>query len=159
MNFRKKRRKPNNDVEDMDITSLLDILVILLVFLLKSFNDSDLTVDLVNELALPYSLSRVGANTGLILQVNKKGNVFINADVIGNMSNPNTFNKIRASLNKEYKEKMQLALKGKKPSKDATQLINFVFDKGLKYASINKIMDVTSETGFGKYKLIIQGEE
>ncbi|MGH1469517.1 MAG: hypothetical protein ACRBBP_11715, partial [Bdellovibrionales bacterium] len=67
MNFKRKKKR-NYEVEDIDITSLLDILVILLVFLLKSFNDSDLTLDLVNELALPYSMSRGAANNGVILQ-------------------------------------------------------------------------------------------
>ena len=40
----RKKRLASTEVEDVDITSLLDILVILLVFLLTSFNDSELSV-------------------------------------------------------------------------------------------------------------------
>ena len=92
----RKKRKQNNDAEELDITALLDILVILLVFLLKSFNDSDLTVDLVNELSLPYSMSRTAGHHGVILQVNKKGNVFI-------------------SLSDARKNKLKLKFNPKKP--------------------------------------------
>ena len=146
------------DVEEVDITSLLDILVILLVFLLKSFNDAELTVDLVNELALPYSNSRMATNGGVILQVNAKRNIFVNVDVIGNMNNPNTFPKVRSKLSEIYKEKLaKLESKGEKVKKD--QLINFVFDRSLKFKDIDKIMNVTSDVGYSKYKLIIQAEE
>lgn len=153
MKFRNKKRNKNLEVEEFDITSLLDILVILLVFLLKSFNDADLTVDLVNELALPYSISRSATNNGVILQVNGKRNVFINTDIIGNLESLKTVAKVKQLLANEYEERI------KKDKNNKDQLINFVFDKGLSFAEIDKIMNMTSEVGFSKYKLIIQGEE
>ena len=85
-----KRYRRNTDVEDIDITSLLDILVILLVFLLKSFNDSELSVELANELSLPYSLSRVAGHDGTILQVNARKQVFLNSSVIGDIASEKT---------------------------------------------------------------------
>lgn len=157
MNFRKKKKK-NLEVEDIDITSLLDILVILLVFLLKSFNDSDLTVDLVNELALPYSMSRVAANSGVIVQVNKQRNIFVNTDVIGNMENPSTLTKVKVKLEDEHKKRVR-RMRGENPDPEKIKLVNFVFDKGLKYSDINQVIETASDAGYGKYKLIIQGEE
>lgn len=158
MRFRQNKKSRNFEVEEFDITSLLDILVILLVFLLKSFNDAELTVDLVNELALPYSLSRSATNNGVILQVNAKKNIFVNTEVVGNMDSPTTFPKVRELLSKEYKERVA-KLKPEDKEKGKDQLINFVFDKSLKFVDIDKIMNVTSDIGFSKYKLIIQGEE
>lgn len=153
MKFKQQRKKRNVEVEEFDITSLLDILVILLVFLLKSFNDAELTVDLVNELALPYSLSRSATNNGVILQVNNKRNVFLNTQVVGNLNNSNTSKKIMQILSKEYKSLE------KKRGKEKAQLINFVFDKTLKFKEIDQIMNLTSNVGFSKYKLIIQSQE
>ena len=149
---RKKRRQ--SKVEEIDITSLLDILVILLVFLLKSFNDSELSVEIANELSLPYSLSRAAGNSGTILQVNKTQDVYINSEVIGNLNNSEIDSKLVGVLKAEYtrrSEKSNNALKG--------YIINFVFDKELEYKVINRIMSLSSKTGFNKYKLIIQGEE
>lgn len=150
--FRKKRR--HSKVEEIDITSLLDILVILLVFLLKSFNDSELSVEIANELSLPYSLSRAAGNTGTILQVNKAQDVYINSEAIGNLSSLEIDEKLVSFLNKEYERRSEKVTKSKKG-----YIINFVFDKELEYKVINRIMDLSSRTGFNKYKLIIQGEE
>ena len=149
-----KKRKKGVEVEEIDITSLLDILVILLVFLLKSFNDSDLTLDLVNELALPYSLSRAAANNGVIVQVNKKKNVFLNTDVVGNLNDPDTLSNLKALLLKKYSQIKSLQ---KEPKEK--QLINLVFDKGLKYSVVDEVMKVSTDSGFSQYKLIIQGQE
>lgn len=149
-----KKRKKGVEVEEIDITSLLDILVILLVFLLKSFNDSDLTLDLVNELALPYSLSRAAANNGVIVQVNMKKNVFLNTDVVGNLNDPDTLSNLKALLLKKYSQIKSLQ---KEPKEK--QLINLVFDKGLKYSVVDEIMKVSTDSGFSQYKLIIQGKE
>ena len=153
MKIRRKTRK--TEVDDIDITSLLDILVILLVFLLRSFNDSDLTVDIANELAIPFSNSRVGASQGVILQVNAKKNLFINTEVIGNLNDENTVNVLKSKLLDLYKE-----TKVQNPdNKEKQLLINLVFDKGLTYDLVNEIMVTAANSGFGKYKLIIQGEE
>ena len=59
----KKRfgRKRNREAVDVDITSLLDILTILLVFLLKSYNASDLKLDLTKNLEMADSASDAGA--------------------------------------------------------------------------------------------------
>jgi len=139
--------------DELDITSLLDILVILIVFLLKSFNDSDLSIDLVNELSLPYSMSRVGAEDGLIVQVNKKYNVFINNELLGNLKDDGTLSQLKENLLKYYKDR-------KENSKSAGgELVNLVFDQDLQYKEINEIMKVSAASGFGKYKLIIQGVE
>lgn len=154
MRFRKKR-KQNHEIEEFDITSLLDILVILLVFLLKSFNDSDLTLDLVNELALPYSMSRAVTNYGVILQVNKNKDIYVNTEIIGNMSDINTFLKLKTRLKIRFQE---INKDANEPDK-VNRIINFVFDKNLKFADINSIMEYTADSGFDQYKLIIQGEE
>lgn len=158
MKFRQGKKKRNFEVEEFDITSLLDILVILLVFLLKSFNDAELTVDLVNELALPYSLSRSPTHGGVILQVNAKKNIFVNTEVVGNMNNPKTFSKVQQLLKEEYRKRAS-RLKLKEGKKEKEQLINFVFDESLQFVDIDKIMNVTSVVGYSRYKLIIQGEE
>lgn len=157
MKFRNSKKRKNIEIEEMDITSLLDILVILLIFLLTSFNDSDLTLDMAKELVLPYSMSRARTTNGAVLQVNAKRNVFVNKDLIGSLESENTLMKIKNVLSKEYAERMGKLKNETAAKKD--QIINFVFDKKLTFSEIDKIMTATSEVGFSKYKLIIQGDE
>ncbi len=156
MKIRKKRK--SSQVEEIDITSLLDILVILLVFLLRSFNDSELSVDIANELALPYSVSRAGAQHGIILQVNQQKNIFINTDIVGNLNDGETLNTLKSELLKRYKIKKD-QVDSNKQKKEESFLINLIFDRGLTYETINDVMTTAAESGFGKYKLIIQGQE
>lgn len=157
MNFRKNRVKAATEVEEFDITSLLDILVILLVFLLKSFNDSELTLDLVNELALPYSESRIQAENGIIVQVNKRKEIYLNEKKLGTIYGSG-LNQLERSLKKEFKNSnAKLKAKGLKTTDN--KLVNLVFDQGLSYLNIHKVLDVASDSGYGQYKLIVQAPE
>ena len=79
--FARKRAKA--EPMEIDITSLLDILVILLVFLLKSYNASDLKLDLVKNLTVPDSKARKLGNHAVIIQVDKNSNVWVEKKIIG----------------------------------------------------------------------------
>lgn len=146
MKIRKLRSKSSTEVEDFDITSLLDILVILLVFLLKSFNDSDLSVDLVNELALPYSLIQGSAHDGPVVQVNSRKNVYFDSTLVGSLKNSSTLSSLNEKLEKRFK-------------KNSSKMINLIFDKKLIYQEINTILETSSNAGYTEYKFIIQGEQ
>ena len=62
------RRRPRK-VFDIDITSLLDILVILLVFLLKSYNSSGIILNVPKGITLPGSQSLKENTMGVVIQV------------------------------------------------------------------------------------------
>ena len=153
LKIRKLRSKSSTEVEDFDITSLLDILVILLVFLLKSFNDSDLSVDLVNELALPYSLIQGSAHDGPVVQVNSRKNVYFDSTLIGNLKNSSTLSSLNEKLENRFKKN------SKKDLKTSSKMINLIFDKKLIYQEINTILETASNAGYTEYKFIIQGEQ
>ena len=77
MFFNQKSRSKKEPL-DLDITSLLDVLVILLVFLLKSYNASDLKLNLVKDLVVPNSDARTLGHHAVIVQVNSHKKLFIN---------------------------------------------------------------------------------
>ena len=79
--LRQQRRDRN--ATEVDITSLLDVLVILLVFLLKSYNASDLTLDLAKDITLPNSNTEILGNHAVIVQVNKDSKMFVNNEEVG----------------------------------------------------------------------------
>ncbi len=155
MNFRRKR-KSNTKVEDIDITSLLDILVILLVFLLKNFTDSDLTVDMAKELALPYATQRGVAQQGVVVQVSSSSLVYYNNQLIGPLSSDSNIDQLKSLLNNH---KAELDLKLDAAKKSEPKLINLVFDQSLTYETVNQILTIAADSGFGMYKLIVQGDE
>lgn len=134
---------------DLDITSLLDILVILLVFLLKSYNASDLKLNLVDNLTVPTSEQRKLGNHAAIIQVDKKQQVWMDQKLLGNALTEETNNKIAMILNSKKKELKQT---DKKESP-----VNLVFDKKISYKVIKDIMHTCATSGHTKFKLIVQG--
>lgn len=150
MNLRKQRRQ-NVEPDEIDITSLLDVLVILLVFLLKSFNSSDLTVDLVNNLALPYSLTTSIPQNGVVVQTNEKKEVYINNAKLTDLRSPDASEILIEKL-EELKQDMT-------PQQRESKLINLVLDQNLTYKDVDSLLKIVEQAGFSKYKLLTQGKE
>ena len=72
-----KRKKKN--LCSIDITSLLDILIILLVFLLKSYNPNSFKTPIVASLEAPIIKDYSKGQERVSIQVNSRRNVFINS--------------------------------------------------------------------------------
>jgi len=69
--IRHRGKRKKRSVIDLDITSLLDILVIMLVFLLKSYNSSGLVLNVPKGIVLPKSESTQVNTSGVIVQVSR----------------------------------------------------------------------------------------
>lgn len=147
--FNKKREK--KEPMELDITSLLDILVILLVFLLKSYNASDLKLDLAKSLEVPQSDARKLGSHAVIVQVDKDKNIWIDKKKIGSI--PSAGQEI-ASLLDILKEKKE---QDRAPAEKKSKLINLVFDKNTPYQSLQKVMHTSAIAGFTEFKFIVQG--
>ncbi len=172
MRRRKNRllKKRNQEPLELDITSLLDILVILLVFLLKSYNASDLKIDLAAFVTLPDSRSEILGNQAIIVQINNKKNIFINNKLIGPLA---TTNKKIPALYKElilHKEGLDqeisnlrdpAGLNEKKTlmrKKRKIKRINIALDQSLPYSVLSQVMHTSALAGFPEFKLIVQGK-
>lgn len=153
-------RRQKKEPMEIDITSLLDILVILLVFLLKSYNASDLKLDLVKNLKVPDSKARKLGNHAIIIQVDKDSNIWIEREIVARV--PNLGDEIPQLLNilrkKKEEEKIKIAKrsstsKSSKPSK----AINLIFDQYTPYSSLQKVMHTSAIAGYTEFKFIVQG--
>ena len=147
--FARKREKA--EPMEIDITSLLDILVILLVFLLKSYNASDLKLDLVKNLSVPDSKARKLGNHAIIVQVDKNKNIWVDKKRIGSIPSVGSeIPSLKALL--EDKKKLDRA-----PASKKSKAINFVFDKNTPYKALQKVMHTSAIVGFSEFKFIVQG--
>ena len=147
MFHKKARRKPK--AMEIDITSLLDILVILLVFLLKSYNASDLKLDLVNKLSLPVSKTKKLGNHSIIIQVDQDQKIWVKNQELGTVSS--TSEKVE-SLYAYLVSQNTLNAKDKK-----NKQVNLVFDKNLPYLVIKKVMHTCAVVGLTEFKFIVKG--
>ena len=151
---KKFQRKRIREGIDVDITSLLDILTILLVFLLKSYNASDLKLDLTQGLEMAESESQHMTRFAPVIQVNKEAMVFLNNKSIGRIPASGSMAVLTQKL-KEEKEKFH-AQKNAKTSQP-NELVNLVFDKEMDYQYVQRIMNDSALAGYSQFKFIVKG--
>lgn len=140
---KRKLRKIKLEGFELDITSLLDILVILLVFLLKSYSSSIFEVKLDQNLSVAPSKSEDEAVFTSTIQINRHGKIILNKTVIGNINEGN-----RAIA------KLQNALKDVKDTKKKT--INLIIDQDLEYGKINKILVASSSNKHQHLNILVK---
>jgi biopolymer transport protein ExbD len=174
MALRNRRKSVMNKKKkelDVDITSLLDILVILLVFLLKSYNPSDLKLEVKNNLDMPKSVSKKLGNMSVTIQVSKDRLVFVNNKKIGKLSKSASnvaflekeLKKHREDDQKKISEFKSRAVSSidkealEKKMKSQKQ-VNIVMDKDLSYAVMQKVMHSSATAGYPKFKFIVMGK-
>jgi biopolymer transport protein ExbD len=150
------RRKKGEQV-DVDITSLLDILTILLVFLLKSYNASDLKLDLQRNLEMADSDSRTMTRYAPVVQINKEAKVFLNNKEIGRLPASGEMVILTQALKTE-KGKVS-AENGKRPANQqvSTELVNLIFDKDMDYQIVQRVMHDSALAGYSQFKFIVKG--
>jgi biopolymer transport protein ExbD len=152
---KKFSRKRDRQEVDVDITSLLDILTILLVFLLKSYNASDLKLDLTKNLEMADSNAREMTKFAPVLQVNKEAKVFLNNKEIGRLPASGSMSELTAALKAE-RAKTEEINKGKlHPHK--VELVNLVFDKDMDYNVVQRVMHDSALAGYSQFKFIVKG--
>jgi biopolymer transport protein ExbD len=152
---KKFHRKRVREAIDVDITSLLDILTILLVFLLKSYNASDLKLDLTKGLQMAESDSKHMTRFAPVVQVNKEAKVFLNNKEIGRLPASGEMPVLTAKL-KEERTKTEEKNKVNKQQYNA-ELVNLVFDKEMDYAIVQRVMHNSALAGYSQFKFIVKG--
>ncbi len=164
--IRNRIRRTKIAMVDLDITSLLDILVIMLVFLLKSYNSSGIIFNVPPSVKLPISQSQEINTSGTIVQVSPR-KIWVDEKIVldKDKDNANIYDQNKRRIIPLYNElikKRDLIKEIKYSSKDAkdfTGRVNLVVDKTIKYSEIKKILYTTAEAGFRQYKFIVLGEE
>lgn len=153
----KKRfaKKRNHEPIDVDITSLLDILTILLVFLLMSYNASDLTLDLTSKLDMADSNAQELTKFAPVLQVNKESVVFLNNKEIGRLPASGSMPELTAALKAQRAETAENNKKIRTPHK--LELVNLVFDKEMDYNVVQRVMNDSALAGYSQFKFIVKG--
>lgn len=154
---KKFTRHKEREAVDVDITSLLDILTILLVFLLKSYNASDLKLDLQKGLDMADSDARAMTRYAPVVQVNKEAKVFLNNKEIGRMPASGEMPVLTEAL-KKAKAGIEADNK-KKPANQQTNvdMVNLVFDKDMDYAIVQRVMHDSALAGYSQFKFVVKG--
>jgi biopolymer transport protein ExbD len=145
--FFNKKQKNKKPPMELEITSLLDILVILLVFLLKSYNPSDYKLNLKENISLADSNRRNLGVHALTIQVDQKHQIWFENENLGTINTSETNHQLLLSKLKEQAEKTE----------DKEKTLNLIFDKSIDYKNIKHIMHTAALSGHNQFKFIVQG--
>lgn len=164
--IRNRGRRGKKPLIDLDITSLLDILVIMLVFLLKSYNSTGIVLNVPKDITLPSSNSQDVNTSGVVVQVSPS-TIWVDDQIILNKDKPNgrvyDYNGKRIiPLFNELVNKKNLIKRVEKTSPEAQKfsgVVNLIVDKTIKYSEVKKILFTAAEAGYKSYKFVVLGEE
>jgi len=152
---------------EIDITSLLDILVILLVFLLKSYNSSGVTLEIPKEIKIPDSDSQSLNQAGVMIQVSK-GKIWVDSETILDIENEpkkiydqgnRRIVPLYDSLVKKVEQIKNLHQQEPDVAKKFSGVANLIIDKTIKYSYVKKIMYTCAAAGFKQYKFVVLAKE
>jgi len=156
-------RRKKNQVFDIDITSLLDILTILLVFLLQSYNSSGVIINVPKGIELPKSASESLNNFGVNIQVSKT-QIWVDDKEIVNTENqetPNLFDEGGRRIVPLFdqlvkiKEVIKQSEKLSPDVKKFSGIANLVIDKSIKYNYVKRVMYTCAAAGFKEFKFVV----
>ena len=159
--LKKKRLKKKN--LEIDITSLLDILVILLVFLLRAYNPDESVLQIVENLTLPFSDSRNIREESITIQLDKDKQIWVEKEKIGVVKgnkNPK-IDTLHEALIKE-RDRLEKVDVARDPAsqlevKKKIERVNIVLDQDLPYLFLKKVMFTANSAGFNKFKFVVMG--
>ena len=150
---------------ELDITSLLDILVIILIFLLKSYNTSGVFFNLPSGINIPQSKSKNISTPGVVIQVSNQ-KIWIDDElIIEKMGGPNLTDhggrRLIVLFDKlvEKRRTIERIKKNNPKIEDFKGTANLVIDKKVNYNLIKKILYTAAEAKFIKYKFVVSGED
>ena len=160
-------RRKKAQVFEIDITSLLDILTILLVFLLQSYNSSGVIINVPKDIELPRSASESLNNFGVNVQVSKT-QIWVDDTEVLNSENTNqaqVFDEGGRRIVPLYNELVKIKETIKQSEKLSPQakkfsgIANLIVDKSLKYNYLKRVMYTCAAAGYKEFKFVVLTKE
>ncbi len=159
--IRNRKRRSKSEPMELELNSLLDILVILLVFLLKNYSVNEFELKINKGISIPDSVSKSMISKGVTIQLNKEFEVFVEEKLVTSLNEEGRWKysnkiKIRNELLglKEEIERMRMQSEN---IAEPTDVVNFIMDKEIDFQHINQLMKISTDAGFEQFKFIVLG--
>ncbi len=162
--FKKKKfggLKPQSEEMSLQITSMADIFTILLVFLLKSYSTSAISVTPDGNMQLPQAMTSDAAVEALAIQVTEKG-LQVEGEQIIPLDNykpdpaevtaaNGSIGKLVAALQKAHEKQAAIAKQNSDVQLDSKIII--VADQRIPYSTLKIVLASAALSGYTDFKL------
>ncbi len=167
---RRRRREAEGEIKELNIVAMMDMMTIILVFLLKSYQASAINVNLSEQLTIPQSTTQLHPQENITVTLSTK-EVAVNerrvVDVQGGLIPASAKEGGRAdafyvgaiydALRKEVEKQKTIA----RYNKDApfTGRVNVVADKRIPYRTLMEVLYTAGQAELGEYKFLVMKNE
>jgi len=146
----------------LQLTAMVDMFTIMIVFLLKSYDTSTLEVKNVDNLVLPASISAEAPEEALLMLVSQKG-IFVNDKKVADITDGKVdlafiskddedyIKPLFEELNAEAKKIEEIAKRN--PAVKFEGRVFMQADKALNYAVLKKVLYTATMAGYGDLRL------
>jgi biopolymer transport protein ExbD len=163
---RRKQREAEGEIKELNIVAMMDMMTIILVFLLKSYQASAINVNMSAELAIPQSTTQLHPQENITVTVSLKevavnerkvvdvqGGAIPAAVKEGGRADAFYVGAIHDALKKEVDKQKYIA----QYNKDApfTGRINVVADKKIPYRTLMEVLYTAGQAELGEYKFMV----
>jgi biopolymer transport protein ExbD len=161
-----RRRRPEGEEMSLQITSMADIFIILLVFLLKTYASSAMTVAPSAGMSLPQAFGQEGAIDALKVEISEKA-VNIEGQPISLLSDyrfdPTDVqaNGVSQSLSKALDRERQKQVLISKANSDVKldPRIIVIADRHVPYSTVKSVLASAALNGYTDFKLaVVKGD-
>lgn len=163
--YKNSKRRKTLVAAELDITSLLDIITILLVFLVASYDSSGIIFNVPKGVSLPRSETPNRNTMGVVVQVSPE-TIWVDDKVVleSKESNRTTYDQGGRRITPLFDalvQKKELIKQTEMTAPNAKKfsgVVNLIVDKTIKYSYLKKLMYTCAEAGYVKYKLVVLGK-
>jgi biopolymer transport protein ExbD len=160
-----KRRKRKGSLLELEMTSLLDVITTLLIFLIFGYNSSGIEINVPKDITLPKSISKDFNHDAVKIMVAQDA-IWVDTKKIVDLTNGGELSTDQEGrrilpLFDELVAQKELIRATEKSSPRATKfsgLVNLIVDKSIKYSFVKKILYTTAEAGYKEYKFVVMSE-
>lgn len=167
---RRKAREAAGEIKELNIVAMMDMMTIILVFLLKSYQASAINVNMSEELAIPASTTQLHPQENITVTVSMKevavnerkvlevqGGVIPVAAKEGARADAFYVGVVYDALKKEVDRQKYIA----QYNKDApfTGRVNVVADKKVPYRTLMEVLYTAGQAELGEYKFMVLKSE
>jgi biopolymer transport protein ExbD len=167
---RRKARERATEIRELNITAMMDMMTIILVFLLKSYTASALSVQQSNELVIPASTTssqpqdnvNITVSTAELSVNDKKVARIVNGVVPAEFRDHNEpanplIVPLLEALQKEVEKQKYIAKYN--PKAPFSGRVNVIADKRIPYLTIIAILYTAGQAELGQYRLLALRQE
>ncbi len=167
---RRKAREAAGEIKELNITAMMDMMTIILVFLLKSYSASSLSVNLSDDLKVPTSTTQVHPQDNInvtismkAITVNDRKAVAAENGVIppgykeGGRADAFYVGVVYDALKKEVDKQKYIAQYNTRVP--FTGRVNIIADRRIPYRTLMEVLYTAGQAELGEYKFMVLKNE